>query len=46
MESTDADVQRRRQENFMKKSADPSLAKAFVMETSMINCLRESYEIQ
>ena len=46
MESTDTDVQRRRQENFMKKSADPSLAKAFVMETSMINCLRESYEIQ
>ena len=46
MESTDTDVQRKRQEKFMRTSADPELAKAFVMETSMINCVRESYEIR
>ena len=46
MESTDKDVQRKRQEKFMRTSADPDLAKAFVMETSMINCVRESYEIR
>jgi len=46
MESTDPDIQRKRQERFMRMSSDPVLAKEFVMETSMINCLRESYEIR
>ena len=45
MEATDEETQTRRQANFMKSSADPELAKAFVMETSMINCVRDSYQI-
>ena len=46
MESTDSDVQRKRQDRFMRLSADPELAKAFVMQTSMINSVRESLAIQ
>lgn len=45
MEATDAKTQIKRQANFMKSCADPVLAKAFVMETSMINCVRDSYQI-
>ena len=45
MEATDEAIQIKRQANFMKSCADPVLAKAFVMETSMINCVRESYRI-
>lgn len=45
MEATDEATQIKRQANFMKSSADPKLAKAFVMETSMINCVRDSYQI-
>lgn len=45
MEATDAKIQTKRQANFMKSSADPVLSKAFVMETSMINCVRDSYLI-
>ena len=45
MEATDEAIQTKRQAKFMKTCADPVLAKAFVMETSMINCVRESYQI-
>ena len=45
MESTDPDVQRRRQRDFMEKAADPARAKAFIMERAMIDCVRESYAV-
>lgn len=45
MEATDKNVQKARSEHLMKCSEDPALAKTFLMETSMINCLRDSYEI-
>ena len=45
MEATDEATQIKRQAKFMKSCADPVLAKAFVMETSMINCVRDSYQI-
>lgn len=45
MEATDEATQVKRQAKFMKSCADPGLAKAFVMETSMINCVRDSYAI-
>ena len=45
MEATDSKTQIKRQASFMKSCADPVLAKAFVMETSMINCVRDSYQI-
>ena len=45
MEATDEATQTKRQANFMKSCSDPVLAKAFVMETSMINCVRDSYRI-
>ncbi len=45
MESTDPDVQRRRQRDFMDKAADPVKAKAFIMERAMIDCVRESYRV-
>ena len=37
MESTDPDVQRRRQRDFMNKAADPAKAKAFIMERAMMD---------
>ena len=45
MEATDEKTQVKRQARFMKSCSDPELAKAFVMETSMINCVRDSYQI-
>ena len=45
MEAIDEQTQIKRQAEFMKSCSDPVLAKAFVMETSMINCVRESYRI-
>ncbi len=45
MEATDEKTQIKRQARFMKSCSDPELAKAFVMETSMINCVRDSYQI-
>lgn len=45
MEATDETTQTKRQANFMKSCSDPVLAKAFVMETSMIDCVRDSYLI-
>lgn len=43
MESTDDDVQAKRQKMFMDTAADPIKAKAFLMERAMINCVRESF---
>jgi len=45
MEATDVDVQTARQREFMKASVDPVLKKAFLLRTSMIDCLKDSYEI-
>ncbi|MCG8443661.1 MAG: FAD-dependent monooxygenase, partial [Caulobacterales bacterium] len=46
MEATEEDVQRRRQEELMRASSDPLLEKEFLMRTSMINSVRESYTIR
>jgi 3-(3-hydroxy-phenyl)propionate hydroxylase len=46
MESTDPDIQAKRQRDLMETAADPVKAKAFVMERAMINCLRESLLIE
>jgi 3-(3-hydroxy-phenyl)propionate hydroxylase len=46
MEEKDPDAQKKRQANYMKQASDPALAKAFLLKTSMITTLRESYEIQ
>ncbi len=45
LEATDEDVQAKRQAEFMRKASDPKLAKEFLMETSMINSVRQSYAI-
>ena len=45
MESADKTVQEKRQRNLMKISSDSQLAKAFLLKTSMINCLEDSYQI-
>ncbi len=42
MESTDPNIQAKRQRDLMETAADPEKAKAFVMERAMFNCLRES----
>ena len=43
MESTDSDLQVKRQKDFMDTAADPVRAKAFLMERAMINCVRDSF---
>ena len=45
MESTDTEVQQRRQRDFMEKASDPVKAKAFILERAMIDCVRESYAV-
>ncbi len=45
MEAKDPDIQRKRQDEFMRTAADPELAKPFLMRTSMINAVREAAEI-
>ena len=45
MEAMDKDIQRERQKNFMRAASDPALEKAFLMRNSMIDCLRDSYNI-
>lgn len=42
MESTDPDIQKQRQKMLMETAADPIKARAFMLERSMINCVRES----
>ena len=45
MESTDPDVQSKRQKWLMETAADPVAAKAFVRERAMIDCLRDSLAV-
>ncbi|AOS98295.1 Para-nitrophenol 4-monooxygenase [Microbulbifer aggregans] len=45
MEARDPDVQRKRQQMLMETAADPELARAFLLERSMINCVRESLTV-
>lgn len=45
MESTDPDVQRKRQRMLMDTAADPVRAKAFILERAMFNCLRDSLAV-
>ena len=42
MESTDPDVQLKRQQWLMETAADPGAAREFLLERAMINCVRES----
>lgn len=46
MESTDPDIQRKRQAMLMQTAADPVKARAFIRERAMIDCLRESLAVQ
>jgi 3-(3-hydroxy-phenyl)propionate hydroxylase len=45
MESTDEDVQRARQQEFLRMASDPQEAKEFLLRTSMIDSLRDSLKI-
>lgn len=45
LESKDPDVQRKRQEEYMRTAADPALARAFLLRTSMIQSLRDAAQI-
>ena len=44
MESTETDVQQKRQKMFMESANDPIMAKKFMMERSMIDSLRDSLQ--
>eukprot|EP01062_Namystynia_karyoxenos_P080416 TRINITY_DN865_c0_g2_i1.p1 TRINITY_DN865_c0_g2~~TRINITY_DN865_c0_g2_i1.p1 ORF type:complete len:480 (+),score=213.39 TRINITY_DN865_c0_g2_i1:82-1440(+) len=46
MESTDPEVQRRRQADFMRKAGDRGLAKEFLMERAMITLLRKGFGVK
>ena len=45
MESKDPDIQKKRQADFMRMSADPALARQFLLKTSMIQSLRDEAQI-
>ncbi|MGJ8668745.1 MAG: FAD-dependent oxidoreductase [Oceanococcus sp.] len=45
MESTDPEIQNKRQKMLMETAADPVKAKAFIQERAMIDCLRESLAV-
>lgn len=45
LEARDPDVQRKRQEEFMRTAADPQLARQFLLKTSMIQSLRDAAKI-
>ncbi len=45
MESKDPDVQRKRQAEFMRACSDPTLSRAFLLKTSMIQSLRDAAAI-
>jgi len=45
MESIDPDVQSKRQADFLRKAADPKLAKEFMQERGMITLLRKGFEV-
>ncbi|MCB2108094.1 MAG: FAD-dependent monooxygenase [Rhodobacteraceae bacterium] len=46
MEEKDPDAQKKRQAEYARTAADPVLARKFLVKTSMIQVVRESYEIQ
>lgn len=46
MESTDPDLQNKRQRDLMEAASNPEQAFAFVMERAMINCVRDSLLVQ
>ncbi len=45
MESTDPETQNKRQKMLMETAADPVLAKAFIRERAMIDCVRDSLAV-
>jgi 3-(3-hydroxy-phenyl)propionate hydroxylase len=45
MESTDEEVQRARQREFLRMASDPNLSKEFLLRSSMIDSLRDSLKI-
>lgn len=45
IEAKDLEAHKKMQEKYMESAADPELAKQFLMRTSMIDSVRESYEI-
>lgn len=45
MESTDPAVQAARQKTLMETAADPVKARAFILERSMLNCVRDSLKV-
>lgn len=45
MESTDPDVQKKRQADFMKKASNPTLALDFLKERAMLRILREGFKV-
>lgn len=45
MESTDPDVQQKRQQWLMETAADPGKARDFLLERAMINCVRDSLAV-
>lgn len=45
MESTDPEVQKKRQADFMKKAGDPALALDFLKERAMLKLLREGFKV-
>jgi 3-(3-hydroxy-phenyl)propionate hydroxylase len=46
LEAKDPELQRKRQDEFMRTAADPELALKFLLKTSMIQSLREAAQIQ
>ncbi len=45
IEAQDLEAHKKQKEKYMRTAADPELAKPFLMRTSMIDSVRESYEI-
>lgn len=45
MEAMDKDIQSARQREFMRACSNPAREKAFLMRNSMIDCIRDSYNI-
>lgn len=45
MESTDPEIQKKRQRDLMEAASDPQRARDFILERAMINCVRESLAV-
>lgn len=45
MESTDEEIQNKRQKMLMETAADPAKARAFLLERAMIDCVRDSLAV-